>query len=133
MTTMRYFAEVIDGVVQRTIVADQDFIDTGSVGNPANWIETSQDTKGGINSKGETPIRKNYAMGGYTYDAVRDAFIAPKPYPSWVLDETTCLWQAPVAKPATTVDSPLVGYRWNEATLSWDLYDLRTRGFGEPA
>ena len=112
---MRYFAEVINGIVQRTIVADQDFIDTGSVGNPANWIETSQDTKGGVNAKGEAPLRKNYAMGGFTYDCTRDAFIAPKPFASWLLDEASCLWKAPIAKP---VDGKI--YRWNEAIVNWE-------------
>ena len=114
MTTMRYFAEVIHGVVQRTIVADQDFIDTGSVGDPANWVETSQDTKGGVNAKGEAPLRKNYAMGGYSYDSVLDAFIAPKPFASWVLDETSCLWKAPVPRPT---DGKV--YEWNEALNNW--------------
>ena len=102
MTTIRYFAEVIEGIVARVIVADQDFIDTGSVGNRENWIETS------------TAIRKNRASGGYTYDSARDAFIPVKQFSSWVLDETTCRWKAPVAKPR---DGKY--YRWNEAALNW--------------
>jgi len=75
---------------------------------------TSYNTHGGKHLLGETPFRKNYAGIGYTYDSVRDAFIPPKPFPSWVLNEETCLWNAPVAMPA---DSQL--YYWDEATTSW--------------
>ena len=74
---------------------------------------TSYNTSGGIHSGGGTPFRKNYAGIGYTYDTVRDAFIAPQPYASWVLDEATCWWVAPVPYPATGE------WRWDEATLSW--------------
>ena len=111
---MSYFAEVIDGIVQRVIVAYQDFIDTGMVGDPASWIETSYNTKGGIHLTGGAPLRKNYASPGYTYDPARDAFIAPKPYPSWILDEGMCQWFAPVLLP-----TDMVSRRWDEATLSW--------------
>ena len=75
---------------------------------------TSYNTSGGIHSGGGTPFRKNYAGIGYTYDTVRDAFIAPQPYASWVLDEATCWWVAPVPKPSA--GGP---WRWDEATLSW--------------
>jgi hypothetical protein len=74
---------------------------------------TSYNTSGGVHSGGGTPYRKNYAGIGYTYDASRDAFISPKPYPSWLLDETTCLWEAPVPMP----DDGL--YRWDEAAGEW--------------
>ena len=74
---------------------------------------TSYNTSGGIHSGGGTPFRKNYAGIGYTYDTVRDAFIAPQPYASWVLDEATCRWGAPVPYPATGE------WRWDEATVSW--------------
>ena len=74
---------------------------------------TSYNTSGGVHSGGGTPYRKNYAGIGYTYDAVRDAFIAPKPFPSWVLDEATCWLSAPVPYPATG------RWNWDEATLSW--------------
>lgn len=77
---------------------------------------TSYNTRGGIHSEGGTPFRKNYAGIGYTYDYARDAFIPPKPYASWTLDETTCLWQAPVAYPD---DGQM--YTWNEETTTWDL------------
>ena len=77
---------------------------------------TSYNTQGGIHKLGGTPFRKNYAGIGYTYDQQRDAFIPPKPFNSWILNETTCLWEAPVAKPQ---DDNI--YRWNEQTLSWDI------------
>ena len=75
---------------------------------------TSYSTYGGVHANGGTPFRKNYAGVGYTYDATRDAFIPPKPFSSWVLNETTCLWDAPTAMP--TDDKK---YRWNEPTTSW--------------
>ena len=111
---MSHYAEVINGIVQRTIVADQDFIDTGCVGNPANWIETSIETRGGVHSEGGTPLRKNYASGGYSYDPVRDAFIPPRTFPSWVLDESTCLWESPIPMPT---DGKV--YEWNEVIVNW--------------
>ena len=77
---------------------------------------TSYNTKGGVHANGGTPFRKNYAGIGYTYDETRDAFIPPQPYDSWVLNETSCLWEAPVAYP--TDGQP---YGWNEETTTWDL------------
>ena len=88
------------------------------------YRQTSYNTKGGIHYDPETnepsadqskAFRKNYAGKGYTYDETRDAFIQPKPYPSWVLNETTCLWDAPVAMPDDDKR-----YNWNEDTQSWD-------------
>jgi hypothetical protein len=76
---------------------------------------TSFNTSGGVHLKGKTPFRKNYAGIGYTYDFGRDAFIPPKPYPSWTLNESTCLWDCPVAMP--TEREP---YIWNETNQSWD-------------
>lgn len=76
---------------------------------------TSYNTIRGVHTGGGTPFRKNYAGIGYTYDAQRDAFIPPKPFASWVLDENTCQWQAPVPMPT---DGQL--YVWNEATLAWE-------------
>ena len=75
---------------------------------------TSYNTRGGVHSEGGTPFRKNYAGIGYTYDPQRDAFIPPKPFTSWVLDETTCLWAAPTPMPT---DGKM--YRWDEDTTSW--------------
>jgi hypothetical protein len=82
----------------------------------AIWKQTSYNTYGGIHSNGGIPFRKNYAGIGYNYDEQKDAFIPQKPYNSWILNENTCLWEAPVAKP---VDNNK--YSWNEQTLSWDL------------
>ena len=77
---------------------------------------TSYNTHGGVHQLGGTPFRKNYAGIGYQYDQQRDAFIPPKPFNSWILNEDTCLWNAPVAMP---IDDNR--YSWNEQTLSWDI------------
>ena len=79
------------------------------------WKQTSYNTQGGVHKLGETPLRKNYAGRNYTFDEARDAFIPPKPYPSWTLNETTCLWESQVAHPDDEK-----GYSWNESTKSWD-------------
>jgi len=84
----------------------------------AVWKQTSYNTHGGVHSSGGTPFRKNHAGIGYTYDEDRDAFIAPKPFNSWTLNEDTCQWEAPVALPDTENK-----YNWNEETTSWDLVD----------
>lgn len=101
---MSHFAEVVDGVVQRVIVAEQDFIDSGAVGDPSRWIRTSYNTSGGEHPEGR-PLRKNYAGIGYTYDAKRDAFIPPQPDPSWTLNEQTCLWEPPADWPVSEFPS----------------------------
>ena len=77
---------------------------------------TSYNTQGGVNSEGGTPYRKNYAGIGYTYDYALDAFIPPKPYASWVLNEDSCLWEAPVGYPDDGEE-----YTWNEEEQKWDL------------
>ena len=82
------------------------------------WKQTSYNTRGGVHLTGGTPFRKNHAGIGYSYDQTRDAFIPPKPYNSWTLNEDTCFWEAPVALPDTENR-----YTWNEATTSWDLID----------
>jgi hypothetical protein len=85
----------------------------------AIWKQTSYNTIGGVHKLGGTPFRKNHAGIGYTYDSQRDAFIPQKPYNSWILNETTCLWEAPVAYP---VDSNINNiYTWNEEILNWEL------------
>lgn len=109
---MSHFAKVIDGIVTEVLVIEQDVIDTGLFGDPSLWIQTSYNTLGGQHPEGR-PLRKNYAGIGYTYDPVRDAFIPPKPYPSWVLDEDTCLWSAPVTRP---IDGH---YVWDESAQQW--------------
>ena len=111
---MSHFAKVENGIVTQVIVIEQDVLDTGHWGNPALWIQTSYNTRGGQHILGGTPLRKNYAGAGYTYDSERDAFIPPQPYASWVLDETTCQWQAPTPMPT---DDKM--YTWDEDTTSW--------------
>ena len=85
----------------------------------AIWKQTSYNTHGGVHSLGGTPFRKNHAGIGYTYDETRDAFIPPKPFNSWLLNEQSCNWEAPVAMPTDSIN-----YKWNEQTLSWDLIEI---------
>jgi len=110
---MSHFAKVIDGIVTEVLVIEQDVIDTGLFGDPALFVQTSYNTCGGQHPEGR-PLRKNYAGIGYTYDPVRDAFISPQPYPSWLLDEETCIWNAPVAYP-----NDQKPYIWDEDSLTW--------------
>lgn len=110
---MSHFAKVIDGIVTEVLVIEQDVIDTGLFGDPALFVQTSYNTYGGQHPEGR-PLRKNYAGIGYTYDSARDAFISPQPYPSWVLDEETCIWNAPVAYP-----NDQKPYIWDEGSLTW--------------
>lgn len=110
---MAHFAKIIDGIVTEVLVIEQDVIDTGLFGDPALFVQTSYNTYGGQHPEGR-PLRKNYAGIGYTYDAERDAFIAPQPFASWTLNEDTCLWGAPTPYP----DDGKV-YTWDEATLAW--------------
>lgn len=109
---MSHFAKVENGVVVNVIVAEQDVIDSGIFGH--GWVQTSYNTLGGVHANGGTPLRKNYAGVGYTYDTSRDAFIPPQPFASWVLSDDTCLWSAPIPLP---VDGG--PYTWDEATTSW--------------
>lgn len=116
---MAHFAKVDGGLVTEVLVITQDVIDTGVFGDPALWIQTSYNTRGGVHygpdGQPDGPgLRKNYAGIGYTYSETLDAFIPPKPYPSWVLNEQTCLWEAPVPYPN---DGKF--YVWDEQTLSW--------------
>lgn len=87
------------------------------------WVQTSYNTHGGVHNNNGTPLRKNHAGIGMTYDEDRDAFIAPKPFNSWTLNETTCLWEAPVAYPELTQEQMdnYNYYAWNETTKQWDL------------
>jgi len=102
---MSHFAEInSEGVVQRVIVAEQDFINSGLVGDSFNWVQTSYNNN----------FRKNYAGVGYTYDKTRDAFIPPQPYTSWTLNEDTCRWDAPVEYPT---DGKI--YDWDEDNTVW--------------
>jgi hypothetical protein len=110
---LSHFAKVVDGVVSQVIVAEPEFFQTFVDSSPGEWIQTSYNTRGGQHPEGR-PLRKNYAGIGYTYDRTRDAFIPPKPFASWTLNEDTCLWDAPVAYPT---DGKV--YRWGEATTNW--------------
>jgi hypothetical protein len=111
---MSHFAKVENGVVTQVIVIEQDTLNTGHWGDPASWIQTSYNTINGVHTQGGTPLRKNFAGIGYTYDSGRDAFIPPKPYASWVLDEDTCQWNAPTPMPT---DGAV--YVWRESDTSW--------------
>jgi hypothetical protein len=84
------------------------------------WVQTSYNTHGGVHNNGGTPFRKNHAGIGYTYDEDRDAFIPKKPYQSWILNEDTCLWEAPVAMPTTELEDNKY-YFWNESILNWEI------------
>ncbi len=110
---MAHYAKVVNNLVTQVIVAEAEFFETFVDTSPGEWIQTSYNTHGGQHPN-NTPLRKNYAGIGFTYNKELDAFIPPKPYASWVLDEETCLWNAPVAMP--TDDKR---YGWNEDTLSW--------------
>lgn len=112
---MSHFAKVENGVVTQVIVIEQDVLNLGHWGDPASWVQTSYNTQGGVHSQGGTPLRKNYAGVGFTYDAQRDAFIPPKPFASWLLNETTCQWGAPT--PIPVVEGKM--FVWNEPTTSW--------------
>jgi len=111
---MAHFAKVVDGKVSQVIVAEKEFFDTFVDSSPGEWIQTSYNTHGGVHATGGTPLRKNYAGIGFTYDRTKDAFIPPQPFASWVLDDNTCLWDAPTAMPTDGK-----AYNWDEATKAW--------------
>ena len=111
---MSHFAKVLDGKVTQVIVAEPDFFNTFVDTSPGAWIQTSYNTHGNQHTNGGTPLRGNYAGIGYTYDTQNDVFYAPKPFASWILNETTWLWEAPVAMPNDDKK-----YQWDETTISW--------------
>ena len=115
---MSHFAKVDQGKVIQVIVAEQDFIDSFVDTISGEWIQTSYNTYGGTHKLGGTPLRYNYAGIGFNYDKTADAFYAPQPYPSWTLNASTYLWEAPVAYP--DADSAEF-YLWNEENTNWDL------------
>ena len=108
---MSHFAKVESRKVTQVIVAEQSFIDT--LPDSTDWIQTSYNTYGGKHPDGR-PLRKNYAGIGYTYDKAKDAFISPKPYKTWTLNNDTCLWEPPVPYPA---DGKL--YNWSDDLVNW--------------
>ena len=126
---MSHFAEIINGVVtncvyvpnvsdvhEEIITAEQSFI----AAQTGTWVQTSYNTTGGRHTLGGTPLRKNYSgTSGSIYDSTRDAFYLPQPYPSWTLNNTTCLWGAPVACPQPSSRDGRALYYWDEDTTSW--------------
>ena len=113
---MAHFAQINENnIVTQVIVADQEVIDTKLFGDPVSWIQTSYNTSEGQHKLNGTPLRKNFASIGYTYDKQRDAFIPPKQYNSWILNEDTCVWNPPISYP--TDGKP---YRWNESIIGWE-------------
>tara|TARA_R110000737_G_C14352573_1_gene445406 strand:- start:7 stop:351 length:345 start_codon:yes stop_codon:yes gene_type:complete len=112
---MSHYAKIENALVTQVIVAEAEFFDTFIDLSPGEWLQTSYNTYAGEHTLGGTPLRKNYASIGFTYDATRDAFIPPKPYASWALNETTCLWECPVALPDDNKK-----YEWNETDQTWD-------------
>ena len=115
---MAHYAKIDeDNIVVQVIVAEESVIN--SFDNPNEWIQTSYNTHKGVHSAGGTPLRKNFAGIGFTYDKIRDAFIPPKPYESWTLNEDTCDWEPPTPNP-TDEDNY---YNWNEETTQWELVE----------
>ena len=117
---MAHFAEVEDGIVTRVLVVPDSQDDRGhdylatDLGLGGTWIKTSYNTIAGEHTSGGTPLRGNYAGIGYTYDSGKDAFYAPQPFPSWKLNATKFIWEAPTPMPT---DDKM--YTWDEATTSW--------------
>lgn len=107
---MSHYAKIENNIVTTVIVAESEFISTLN----GTWIQTSYNTYGGQHRNGGTPLRKNYAGVGFTYDRELDAFIPPRPFASWTLDEDTCLWEPPTPRPN---DGKI--YDWDEPTTSW--------------
>jgi hypothetical protein len=121
MNSMAHFAKIENGTVITVIVAEQDFIDSGAVGDPKNWVQTSYNSRGGVHydpvtdkPDGKPHLRYNYASIGDVYDSERDAFYIQKPYESWHLNEATCTWEPP-----TPIPGPFDKWRWDEKTTRW--------------
>ena len=128
---MAHFAKIglNSRVIETVVVHNNELLDADGLEQEVNgidfltkltgwsiWKQTSYNTYGGEHKLGGTPFRKNYGSVGFTYDEDRDAFIPPKPYNSWILNENTCLWEAPVSYPDDDKN-----YTWNEANQTWDL------------
>jgi hypothetical protein len=117
---MSHFAKVLDGKVVQVIVAEPEFFDTFVDSSPGQWIQTSYNTRGGVHYGPDgqpddgVALRGNYAGIGYIYDQANDVFYPPQPYASWTLNQTTWMWDAPVAYPS---DGGV--YSWDELTVSW--------------
>ena len=112
---MGHYAKVINGIVNKVIKAEPDFFDTYIDDSAGEWIQTSYNTQGDAHALGGTPLRKNYATVGGTYDSENDAFCDPQPFPSWTLNTTTYLWEAPVSRPEADGF-----YIWDEENKRWN-------------
>jgi len=110
---MGHHAKVVNGIVTQVIVAEPEFFDTFVDSSPGEWIQTSYNTHGGQHPENR-PLRKNYAGIGFSYDVEKDAFIPPKPFASWILNNDTCLWESPTPMPT---DGGI--YNWDEAQQQW--------------
>jgi len=126
---MGNFAKVTDGIVVQVIAAEPEFFNSFVDSSPGEWIQTSYNTRGGVHYQPNSSIpsedqskalRKNYAGVGSSYDKQRDAFIPPKPFNSWILNESTCLWEPPVAMPITELENNQY-YFWNESIVNWEI------------
>ena len=115
---MGHFAKIVDGKVTQVIVAEPEFFETFVDSSPGTWLATSYNTFGNKHSKGGTPLRGNFAGIGYSYDAEKDVFVAPQPFPSWTLS-ADYLWEAPIPYPT---DDKL--YLWDESTQLWALASI---------
>ena len=130
---MAHYAKVKNDIVTQVIVAEAEFFKTFVDTEPGKWVQTSYNTRGGVHYEpnSNTPssdqskaLRKNYAGIGFVYDSDKDAFYEPQPYPSWTLNDTTCIWESPITKPDDTR-----GYYWDESvyqadnTKGWVLID----------
>ena len=111
---MAHYAHVTNGIVDQVIVIDAETLALGHWGDPSEWVKTSYNTHGNQHPEGR-PLRFNYAGLCYTYDSGRDAFIPPQPFISWVLDNGTCLWNAPTPMPVEEGKR----FTWDEPTTSW--------------
>jgi hypothetical protein len=128
---MAHYAKVVNGIVESVVVAEENFFQTFPEKFDGEWIQTSYNTRGGIHYQPDSDLpsedqskalRKNYAGIGYKHDRVKDAFIPPKPFESWTLNDETCLWEPPTPSPASPTDDKL--WYWDEETLSWKTYDI---------
>ena len=111
---MAHYAKVLNGEVTQVIVAEAKFFDNFVDTTPGEWIQTSYNTQRGVHATGGTPLRKNFAGVGYSYDKTKDAFIPPKPFSSWILNEDSCVWEAPKSYPDDGKE-----YYWDEDNINW--------------
>jgi hypothetical protein len=111
---MSHYAKVVNGIVQQVIVAEADFFNTFVDTSAGEWIKTSYNTIGNQHIQGGIPLRGNFAGIGYIYDKINDVFYASQPYPSWILNQSTWMWDAPVPYPSDNNR-----YNWDETIKNW--------------